>query len=175
MRLRKTVLALALVTMPAVALAAPAGAESGAQTFRLFFVGSFVAGASNAGPVFASGPITASGTAVNSGFVVQPDGSFVGNNQLQFEDGTIFVDFAGQLDSFEFDPRTCVTRIQGHGTWEVGDASGAYEGTTGGGTFTNDVTLIARPLRGGGCSTQTTEVSRITLEGEIDTGAAAAA
>lgn len=174
MRLRKTVLALALVVLPIAALAGPANAESGPQTFRLFFVGSFVAGASNAGPVFATGPITASGSAVNSGFVVDEFGQFVGSNQLRFDQGTIFVDFEGQLDSFSVDPRTCVTRITGHGTWEVGDASGAYEGTTGSGTFTNDVTLIGRRTATG-CSTQTTEVSRITLEGEVDVPDAAAA
>ncbi len=176
MRFRKTVLALALATMPAVALASPASAVSGAQTFRLFFIGSFVAGASNAGPVFATGPITESGTATNSGFVVDPFGQFVGNNQLEFADGEIVINFEGQLDSFDFDPRTCVTRILGHGTWTVGDATGSYEGTTGGGTFTNDVTLIGRRTSTG-CSTQTTEVSRITLTGEIDVpdGASAAA
>ena len=174
MRLRKTVLALALATLPTVALAGPAAAVSGPQTFRLFFVGSFVAGASNAGPVFATGPVTAAGTAVNSGFVVEPDFTFVGNNQLHFDEGSVFVEFEGQLDSFDFDPRTCVTRITGHGTWEVGDASGEFEGTTGGGTFTNDVTLIGRRTATG-CSTQQTEVSRITLEGEIDVPGAAAA
>ncbi len=174
MRLRKTVLALALATLPTVALAGPATADSGPQTFRLFFVGSFVAGGSNAGPVFATGPITESGRAVNSGFVVEPDFTFVGNNQLNFEEGTVFVDFEGQLDSFDFDPRTCVTRISGHGTWEVGDASGEFEGTTGGGTFTNDVTLIGRRTATG-CSTQQTEVSRITLEGDIDTNASSVA
>jgi hypothetical protein len=168
MRFRKTVLALALATLPVASIAGPANAASGAQTFRLFFVGSFVAGASNSGPVFGSGPITAVGTAVNSGFIVGENGEFVGNNQLRFSNGTVFVDFQGRLDSFEFDPRTCVTRITGHGTWEVGDASDELEGTTGGGEFTNNVTLVGRRTATG-CSTETTEISRITLEGEIDT------
>ncbi|MDQ3898850.1 MAG: hypothetical protein M3326_16680 [Actinomycetota bacterium] len=174
MRLRKTVVALTLAMAPLVALAGPASAASGAQQFRLFFVGSFRAGASNTGPVFATGPITGAGTAVNSGFVVGPTGEFVGNNQLRFPEGTVFVNFEGQLDSFNFDPRTCVTRILGHGTWEVADASGSLEGTTGGGTFTNDVTLIGRRTATG-CSEETTEVSRITLTGELDVPDAAAA
>jgi hypothetical protein len=174
MRLRKSVLALALVTVPVLALAGPASAQSGAQTFRLFFVGSFVPGASNAGPVVASGPIVGVGSAVNSGFVVDQNGQFVGNNRLEFSSGTVFVDFEGQLDSFSFDPRTCVTTITGHGTWEVNHATGRLTGTTGGGTFTNNVTLVARRTATG-CSTETTEISRITLVGSVDAPGALAA
>ncbi len=174
MRLRKSVLALALTALPVLGLTGPASAASGAETFRLFFIGSFIPGASNAGPVFASGPITGEGTAINSGFLVDENGQFTGNNRLEFDEGTVFVNFEGELDSFNFDPRTCVTRILGHGTWEVADASGSLEGTTGGGTFTNDVTLIGRRTATG-CSEETTEVSRITLTGELDVPDAAAA
>lgn len=171
MRLRKTVLALALATVPVLALAGPASAASGAETFRLFFVGSFVPGASNAGPVVASGPIVGVGTAVNSGFIVDQNNRFVGNNRLEFSSGTVFVDFAGQLDSFSFDPRTCVTTITGHGTWTVNHATSSLTGTSGGGTFTNNVTLIGRRTATG-CSTETTEVSRITLVGAVNAPAA---
>ena len=167
LRLRKTVLALALVIVPVLALAGPASADSGPQTFRLFFIGTFVPGASNAGPVVATGPITGRGTAVNSGFIIDENNEFVGNNQLHFRSGTVLVAFAGQLDSFEFDPRTCITRITGHGTWEVADATDSLEGTTGGGTFTNDVTLISRRTATG-CSADTTEISRITLVGNVE-------
>jgi len=168
MRLRKTVAALALTALPVVALAGPADAASGTETFRLFFTGSFVFGASNTGSVFASGPITGAGSAVNSGFIVDQNNQFVGNNRLNFDEGTVFVNFEGELDTFSFDPRTCLTRITGHGTWEVGDANGELEGTTGGGTFTNTVLLIGRRTATG-CSTQQTEVSRITLTGDIET------
>ena len=168
MRLRKSLAALALTALPVVGLAGPASAASGAETFRLFFTGSFIPGASNAGPVFATGPISGAGTAINSGFLVDENGQFTGNNRLEFDEGTVFVNFQGELDSFNFDPRTCVTRIQGHGTWEVADASGELEGTEGGGTFTNDVTLIGRRTANG-CSDAATEVSRITLTGDIDT------
>ena len=167
MRLRKLVVALAVAAVPIVGLAGPAAAASGPQTFNLYFVGSFVAGASNAGPVVGRGPITAYGSAVNSGFVVDQFGQFTGSNQLRFPQGTVFVNFSGQLDSFVFDPRTCITTIKGHGTWTVANATGAYAGTTGGGTFVNDVTLIARRTATG-CSTETTEISQITLTGSIN-------
>jgi hypothetical protein len=168
MRLRKTMVALALSALPVVAAGGPASAASGTETFRLFFTGTFVFGGSNTGSVFASGPINAAGSAVNSGFIVDQFGQFTGNNVLRFDEGTLFVNFAGSLDSFDFDPRTCVTRITGHGTWEVADASDDLAGTTGGGTFRNDVTLIQRRTASG-CSEETTEVSRITLTGPIET------
>ncbi len=174
MRLRKTILALVVAALSIVALAGPASAVSGEQQFRLFFIGSFVPGAANTGPVFATGPITDSGSAVNFGFVIDENNQFVGNNELRFSEGTVFIAFEGQLDSFSFDPRTCVTRITGHGTWTVADADGAYEGTTGSGTFVNDVTLVGRRTAQG-CSAQQTEITRITLTGEVDVPDAAAA
>ena len=159
-------LALALTAVPLSALAAPANAATGAQTFRLFFIGSFVPGGSNTGPVVATGPITAFGSAVNSGFIVDENGQFVGNNQLRFPDGTVFVNFTGGLDSFDVDPRSCITRITGGGTWTVGDATDSYEGTTGGGTFENVVKLVGRRTAEG-CSNQNTEITRITLTGTV--------
>ena len=167
MRLRKTVLALALVTVPVLAMAGTASAATGQQTFRLFFIGTFIPGASNAGPVVATGPIVGRGNAINSGFLIDENNEFVGNNRLEFSSGTVFVDFEGQLDSFTFDPVTCITHITGHGTWEVNHATGSLAGTEGGGTFTNDVTLISRRTATG-CSTETTEISRITLVGDVD-------
>jgi hypothetical protein len=58
----------------------------------------------------------------------------------------------------------------------VADASDGLAGTSGGGTFENDVTLIGRRTATG-CGTQTKEISRITLRGDLDTpdGATAAA
>jgi hypothetical protein len=149
-------------------LVGPATAATGPETFRLVFVGTFTFGASNTGTVSAVGPITAVGQAVNSGFVPDQFGNFTGSNQLRFPAGNLNVNFGGHLDSFSFDPRTCITQITGHGTWTVASGTGAYTGTTGGGTFVNNVTLVGTRTAQG-CGEPTREISQITLTGAIST------
>ena len=172
--MRKALFAATAALTALVGFPGAAGAATGAQQFTLVFVGTFTPGASNTGTAAATGVINAVGQGVNSGFLVQPDGTFQGSNRLDFPQGSLNISFAGHLTGFSFDPVTCITRITGTGTWMITSGTGAFVGTTGSGTFTNNVTLVGSQGEGN-CSGATTEISVIRLTGGVTTAQSGAA
>jgi hypothetical protein len=121
-----------------VGAGSPAVAQSGdAQRFRVVFGGTTRSGAGVRG-------VSTGGRASNVvPEVLDPEtGSFVETDRFTFSAGTLDVVFAGTVHGFFSDPRTCVARPSGSGTWDVVDSSGRYEGASGGGAFTFTAILV---------------------------------
>ena len=164
--MKKALLASVTALVALAGFSGAADAASGPQKFQLVFTGTFTPGASNTGTAVASGTIRGVGQGINSGFLVNPDGTFAGSNKLVFSQGTIFIGFTGHLTSSSFDFRTCLTKITGVGNFTVTGGDGAFTGTTGSGTFSNKVDLVGSQ-GAGNCSGPTTEISQITLTGNV--------
>lgn len=166
--MKKALLASVTAVVALAGFTGMAGATTGPQKFQLVFTGTFTPGASNTGTAVASGTIRGVGQGVNSGFLVNPDGTFAGSNKLVFPQGTIFISFTGHLTGSSFDFRTCLTKITGVGVWSITGGTGAFATTTGSGTFSNTVNLVGSQ-GAGNCSGSTTEISQITLSGTVTT------
>jgi hypothetical protein len=127
--------AVALSALPA-ASAAPAHvrpAISGIEHFRLMST----TGDTNHSPVIATGLFTAGGR-----------DHVVSNNtdKFVFPKGTITVRHSNSKGPQSFNPRTCLLRVNQHGTYRILRGTGAYTGITGHGRYR--LTILAVGARG---------------------------
>jgi hypothetical protein len=127
--------AVALSALPA-ASAAPAHARpaiSGIEHFQLMST----TGDTNHSPVIATGLFTAGGR-----------DHVVSNNidKFVFPKGTITVRHSNSKGPQSFNPRTCLLRVNQHGTYKILSGTGAYAGITGHGGY--KLTILAVTARG---------------------------
>jgi hypothetical protein len=127
--------AMALSALPA-ASAAPVHARPaavGTEHFQLMSV----TGDTNRSPVIATGLFTAGGR-----------DHVVNNNtdKFVFPKGTITVRHSNSKGPQSFNPRTCLLRVNQHGTYKILSGTGAYTGITGHGRYR--LTILAVGARG---------------------------
>jgi hypothetical protein len=127
--------AVALSALPA-ASAAPAHtrpAASGTEHFQLMSTN----GDTNRAPVIATGLFTAGGR------------DHVVNNSIDkfvFPNGTVTVKHSQSKGPQSFNPRTCLLRVNQHGTYKILSGTGAYARITGHGGY--HLTILAVAARG---------------------------
>jgi hypothetical protein len=127
--------AVALSALPA-ASAAPAHvrpAASGTEHFQLVST----SGNTNGRPVIATGLFTAGG----KDHVVNDS-----TDRFVFPNGTVTVKHSNAKGPQSFDPRTCLLRVNQHGTYRLTGGTGAYAGITGHGRYR--LTILAVGARG---------------------------
>lgn len=139
---KRTITSVLVAVTAMLALAGPAAAASETQRFTVLLGG-------DVDRVVAVGPVQGVGILVNDDWVPNDDGSVVIANRFVFDDGTLFVTFRGQ-PQFE-SISDCVTRTGMDGTFEITGGTGLYEDASGGGTFTDRGTWVARQTSDG-CS-----------------------
>jgi hypothetical protein len=152
------------VCMAMVGLAGPAGAASGVQTFRMVYRSDPSTGAP--GVAVATGPISAVGTDTNVGTQLNENGTRTNTDVLAFPAGSVTTVSIDPPDVFHFDFTTCVARIAAAGPYTITGGTGAYQGATGGGTFTvvGVITFAHTPQ---GCGQPVTTVVVVTATGTI--------
>jgi len=133
--------AVALSALPA-ASAAPANARpaaTGTEHFQLMSTN----GDTNRAPVIATGLFTAGGR-----------DHVVSNNvdKFVFPKGTITVRHSNSKGPQSFNPRTCLMRINQHGTYRLVSGTGAYAGISGHGRYHLTILGIAARNANGKCS-----------------------
>src|SRR5689334_2652213 len=144
--------AVALSALPA-ASAAPANARpaaTGTEHFQLMSTN----GDTNHAPIIATGLFTAGGR-----------DHVVSNNvdKFVFPTGTITVRHSNGKGPQSFNPRTCLLRINQHGTYKILAGTGAYAGITGHGGY--KLTVLAVGARGAnGKCTQKKKPVAVELE-----------
>ena len=149
MRGKKTVLVLVMLSIQ-LALAGPATAETGRQTFVLLE------------PQGGDGiRVTAAGAIRGLGVVVvgseewdEETGQIIASDRFQFsETDAVEVTYRISLTSDPtIDPRTCVGRHGGDMEWEITGGTGRYAGATGSGTGKFFVVNVAGRNPDGSCS-----------------------
>jgi hypothetical protein len=143
-----------------VSWAGPAHAATGQQKFWLIFGGDPRAGAP--GTVLASGVVNGRGTDVTIDQHVNPDGSETDIDLITLPGGTITIEDTDPGGVFAFDERACVARLSTDaGTFTVKSGTGAYNGASGGGTFSARGVVIFDRLPGGGCSEEPRSFSAV--------------
>jgi hypothetical protein len=108
--------------------------------------------------VVASGPISGVGT------LTQTDGENVHYVTLHFDQGSVSLEARATAEGWKsVDPRTCTARRVGRGTFTITGGTGAYEGATGEGTFTQGGIAIAQRTRSGKCLGEKTPPNDVVL------------
>jgi hypothetical protein len=133
--------AVALSALPA-ASAAPAHtrpAASGTEHFQLMSTN----GDTNRAPVIATGLFTAGGRdhVVNNS-----------TDKFVFPKGTITVKHSPGKGPQSFNPRTCLLRVNQHGTYKITGGTGAYAGITGHGSYHRPILGVAARGANGKCT-----------------------
>ena len=146
------------------ALAAPAGATAGAQSWVMN--GPTVHGTDHTARIAAAGPIRGAGVLTQE--FEETEGGDVVHAVWHLPHGTVNAD-ATEDFGVDFDPTSCRGTATATGTWTITGGSGAYAGATGHGTFTGSGTIIgARDGRGrclGPDSGADPKVAIVTLRG----------
>ena len=102
--------------------------------------------------------MTTSGTATKVGFImyglftaegVDHEGTPTGT--FSTADGTFKVTHSIPAGPQTFNPKTCLSTDNGHGTYTITDGTGAYEGITGQGKYTVTVLDIQPRTKSGAC------------------------
>jgi hypothetical protein len=133
--------AMALSALPA-ASAAPAHthpAVSGNEHFQLMST----SGDTNGSPVIATGLFTAGGR----DHVVNDS-----TDKFVFPKGTITVKHSQAKGPESFNPRTCLLRVNQHGTYRLVAGTGAYAGITGHGHYRLTILAVAARGANGKCT-----------------------
>ncbi len=123
--MKKTWLALVLGSLLVLGGAGPASAQSSGEQRFIVILSSF--NGRETSRVIAVGPITGIGT-----FEETEDEDVV---RFVFPQGTLTLDAPTTDESEDFNEETCSGTFRFSGPWEIADATGAFEGATGSGTF----------------------------------------
>lgn len=98
--------------------------------------------------VAAAGVINAVGTDIALGDEEDPaTGTLTLRDEFAFAGGSLFVTAVGRVD-FNFDPRTCIRSNTFEGDYRITGGTGAYEGFTGGGTYSGRLLFFERGPEG---------------------------
>ena len=101
----------------------------------------------------ASGTINAVGTASFQSDVQFPVAgqSFSGTSTQTYPEGSLNFTFQGVFDSVSFNPAACIVIDTATGTFQVTGGSGAYQGASGSGSFSEtDIVVLQRTAEGCG-------------------------
>lgn len=150
MKAKRTALVVLGVLTAHLALAGPAAAQTGRQTFVLTELRS-----GGGITVTAAGPIRGRGVVIPGGDELDEEtGEIVANDRYQFtETDGVDVTYRVRLTSAPtIDTRTCVGRHGGTMTWEITGGTGRYADASGSGTGTFRVIDVAGRNPDGSCS-----------------------
>jgi hypothetical protein len=136
------------------------------QRFVVLFSGT----ESAPGRVVATGPIRGVGT-----FEETDDENVV---RFVFRNGSVTLAAPTENEDDEFNERTCSGSFTFSGPWEIIEATGAYEGASGSGTFEGRGRFFGERAPGGGCSEGEEggfTLLRVDVRGNVTLGTQAAA
>ncbi|MGH9224590.1 MAG: hypothetical protein ACRD2W_12625 [Acidimicrobiales bacterium] len=134
----KRKIGLAVLGLALVGLAAPAGAQTGNQSFLIHGEG--------------DDPATVVATGPTSGVGLDFESEATETAVFEFDGGGFAVDHPSDSDDFDFDPRTCIGTDRFTGTYSLSGGSGAYAGVSGTGTYRGRAIFVAKRLPDGSCS-----------------------
>ncbi len=140
--MRRVLAAIMGVALGLVGFAGSAAAQTRTnQRFVVIFSGS---NGNETSRVIASGPIRGVGT-----FEETADEDVV---RFVFPNGSITLNVPSEEEDEQFDERACSGSFSFSGPWEIIEATGAYEGASGSGTFEGRGKFFGERAPGGGCS-----------------------
>lgn len=158
---------LASATAPAMAMRGPDAAHPADNSQRFVMSYATVHGTDSPTSVTAAGPIHGQGSIVDTPIRETPHGVIL-RSVMTLPDGSVTLR-ADEEYSVKMDERTCTATNIGRGTWRVVSGTGAYEHTTGKGTFVRSTFIVGAFGDDGAClgrsAMPTAETGTLVLTG----------